>query len=275
MATVLDDVSPEGMARAIALDFVATLRVLASTPYGKVHDAPDVPWIMSGIPIPFFNGVYWTQMAPELGPEEIGAKIRETLAPFKERRVPMQWAVMPQTHPADLGRYLEAEGLALEDSSPGMAVDLHTLREPPVPDGLSIERVVDDESARVWNEISLRGFGASQEIIAVFERVVLHLYPDMETSALYLGRLDGEPVATSLLCVSVGVAGIYNVATLPHARRRGIGAAITVQALLDGRERGCRIGTLQASKMGYPVYEALGFREYFEIQHYHWSPEAS
>jgi hypothetical protein len=32
------------------------------------------------------------------------------------------------------------------------------------------------------------------------------------------------------------------------------------QVLLDSRDRGCKTTTLQATKMGEPVYAALGYR---------------
>jgi ribosomal protein S18 acetylase RimI-like enzyme len=75
-----------------------------------------------------------------------------------------------------------------------------------------------------------------------------------------IGLLDGTPVATASLMVAGGAAGIYNVVTLESVRRRGIGTAMTAAAVRRGAERGMELATLQASSMGRPVYERLGFR---------------
>ena len=84
----------------------------------------------------------------------------------------------------------------------------------------------------------------------------------------YLGLLDGAPVATASLFIGAGVAGIMYVSTLPAARRRGIGAAVTLAAMLDARDLGYRIGVLQSSNQGYPVYRRLGFVEVCKIEHF-------
>jgi GNAT superfamily N-acetyltransferase len=55
--------------------------------------------------------------------------------------------------------------------------------------------------------------------------------------------------------------GIYSVATLESARRRGVGTAVTWAAVDAIREWGCTAAVLQSSEMGYPVYRAMGFAE--------------
>jgi GNAT superfamily N-acetyltransferase len=58
------------------------------------------------------------------------------------------------------------------------------------------------------------------------------------------------------------------VATLPNVRGRGIGRALTIAALEAGRSLGYRIGVLQASDDGLPVYRRIGFRTMFDYAVY-------
>ncbi|HZP81157.1 MAG TPA: GNAT family N-acetyltransferase [Chthonomonadaceae bacterium] len=85
-----------------------------------------------------------------------------------------------------------------------------------------------------------------------------------------LASLHGEPVACSTLVLAAGVAGIYCVATVPEARRQGSGGAITAAPLHIARAMGYRIGILQASESGHPVYRRLGFQEFCTLGLYLW-----
>ena len=73
--------------------------------------------------------------------------------------------------------------------------------------------------------------------------------------------------------MAASVAGIYQVTCLPEARGRGIGTAVTLAALLEARRRGYTIAILQASELGYPVYQRLGFRDYGRLNEYRYRGE--
>jgi hypothetical protein len=56
------------------------------------------------------------------------------------------------------------------------------------------------------------------------------------------------------------------VATLEEHRGNGYGEALTWAAVEGGREFGCRLASLQASKLGQPVYARMGFAHVLDYQ---------
>jgi GNAT superfamily N-acetyltransferase len=76
-----------------------------------------------------------------------------------------------------------------------------------------------------------------------------------------VARLGGEAVATGIAFDRDGDCGIYNVGTLEHARRRGLGTAVTARLLYDAAARGCTTASLQSTAMAERVYASVGFRD--------------
>jgi GNAT superfamily N-acetyltransferase len=158
-----------------------------------------------------------------------------------------------------------------------MAVDLAELADPARTTGLRVDRVRTEQELGIWVETLGRGFGdgvkEARWVGEVYRRLGLE-----DPWRHYLGRLDGEPVATTTIYLAAGVAGVYFVMTVPEARRRGIGATITRAALqdtLNASDTGStdvRYGVLGSSPAGRSVYAGLGFREYCTIDLYEWSP---
>jgi ribosomal protein S18 acetylase RimI-like enzyme len=139
----------------------------------------------------------------------------------------------------------------------------------PGPSDLTIARVGDAVSLRQFVAAMGRGFGASQLIDDAF----FDLFGSLGLGAErpwrhYVGRLGNTPVASASLLLAAGVAGVYNVATAPEARRRGIGTALVRHALRETREAGYRVGILHASALGAGLYRRLGFAEYCTIDWY-------
>ena len=85
---------------------------------------------------------------------------------------------------------------------------------------------------------------------------------------LYFGEVDGEPVATTLLSSTRGVAGIYNVGTVRRARGQGLGRALMARALHDARE--ADVVTLQVAPEGFVegFYFDLGFEPLYAWRFY-------
>jgi ribosomal protein S18 acetylase RimI-like enzyme len=59
--------------------------------------------------------------------------------------------------------------------------------------------------------------------------------------------------------VSHGVAGVFYVATVDSARRRGLGDKLTRRAARAGFDLGARAAWLGASEMGADLYRRIGF----------------
>lgn len=124
-------------------------------------------------------------------------------------------------------------------------------------DGLDV-RLMKDE-AKLDDHVSLvaKAFDwDSPELVSV---LTPKLFTD-PAAITWVAYLDGEPVTTAQLIVEGETGGIYWVATAEEHRGKGYGRLITKVAVNEAAERGCRMVGLQASPLGKPVYERLGFR---------------
>ena len=236
------------LVRAADENFVASFRKLAEhVPRGETRETEAIFSFVTGLPLSFFNGCIVTQHA---SPSELGA----ALAWAAEREVPFR-AWVAERLVSDLREVPMAHGLELDSwLFPGMV--LHPL--PDVPTQPSRVTVVPILAASLDEFLGVLEDGGLSPALA--RRLIspsLAADPDVQ---LFVGRLDGTPVGTSIAIRSRDASGVYNVGTIPSARRRGVGAALTWAAVEAGRALGHDTVVLQSSSMGLPLYSGLGFR---------------
>jgi GNAT superfamily N-acetyltransferase len=188
-------------------------------------DEADLLWVITGAMSATQNGVVRARLG-QLDTGALGNRIEEVLRRFRERRVNMSWWVGPTTQPDDLGTHLEAHGLP-KGGVPGMAADLRAL-DPLAAEPPALEIVPVESERQLWQWIGVHGHDYTPEN----RRAHVELYASLGLSRdlpwrHFLGLEAGEPAGASSLFIGGGAAGLYDVATAPHARRRGIGTAMS------------------------------------------------
>jgi len=266
MANVLGDLSPNTLSKVSADHYFDSFTCFSVVPDVEVHRAEDMIRVVSpGIP----NWLTNTVLRCRLSADIVDTVIDETNEYFSARGVVPYWRLCPGDSPLDLEGRLIEKGLALAAEQPAMAVDLQKLNQGVTPpDGLIIERVTDASTMKEkhgW----IRQLGVGKSLGTLLMDLFSAYGFDADSDwQHYIGVLGGTPVSWASVFYATGVAGIYAVGTVPKARRQGIGSAMTLQGLLDARERGYRVGLLQSSEMGFNVYRRLGFETCFKIKTY-------
>lgn len=265
MSDILTDLSSRSLSGAIKANFYSFNRQFQLSSCAETNETAELFRWQTSVRHDWFNGV-WSLRPPD---ETTAAVAREQVAYF-EPRAPsgFTWWWAPELDGSDFARRLAPLGFRFDQSTPGMAIDLATLRHDP-PAELEIQVVETSAAFRIWTSTFLRGFVQTDTGAAryggLFESLGLAL-----PFRYLLGLRRGVPVATASFFLGAGVAGLYNVATVVEARGRGYGAAMTTAALSAARDLGYRAGILQATEMGYPVYTRLGFQELCRMEHLAW-----
>ena len=242
----------------------------AGAPGGRLEVTASGIRVTSGVPFALANWVLRTDSSES----EIDRLIASTLEHYRERELPFVWSVGPDDRPARLRDKLRALGVA-EDWSTAMALDLGDLPSSSSSEDLTVEPVASPEALRVFARTLNRGdFQARPSVErAIPDLLRPSLFPVGEEPELraFLGYAGGVPVATSARFLCDGVVGVYGVATIPEARRKGFGTSMTLAALREGQSLGYGVGVLQATHLGEPVYRRMGFREMYRVGEFEFS----
>ena len=133
---------------------------------------------------------------------------------------------------------------------------------PPIPAGLRIEVVRDEAGLQAFEAAMVRGFQMheldGQGPGAAFSAGMLA----DDRQRLWVGWEEDRPVSAAATFVAADINGVTLVATVPEARGRGNGAALTWQATLaDAALPALLIATAE----GRSVYERMGYISLFRF----------
>ena len=180
----------------------------------------------------------------------LGAALDQLAAAHEEAGV-RAWTVWVPEDDRDAAALLEAAGHRLDATPAAMVVDLVGLPDPDT-SGLDWD---DQASAADVARVNDHAYGFDEPTFGA----ALAAMPGDIPLRLYQARVDGEP-ASVLATVDEGDdCGIYLVGTLSEHRGKGLAGRLLHAALAQARDRGLRTSSLQATKLGYPVYERLGY----------------
>ena len=162
------------------------------------------------------------------------------------------WTVWVPESDNESSQLLEAAGHTLDAQPRAMGIELAAIEEPDLAD-LDWTPDGDPEAMSALNDEAY-GYPAGTWI-----RGMGRPGPELK---IYVASLDGDPVATVSAHDSGTDTSIWNVATAERARGRGLSTALMRQALYDARRRGNETSTLQATKLGAPIYRRCGYEDF-------------
>lgn len=254
----MDDVA------AIETISVNCFRSFAGFPNAEIIDNDEIFAVLSHVPIPFFSGVARANLA--------AGDVDATLDLLRARNCPFRWWVTPSTRPEGLGVTLQARGLRHAYDAPGMIADLTTVPlDVQPPRGITIARLTNADELTDWLDVFTIAFSTPEHEIGIWREAYARCGVGENKPWQHFVAYDGDtPLATTSVLVVGDLAGIYFVATLPEARGRGIGSAVTRAAMRYAREVGATRAALQSSEIGFSVYRSLGFVERCVVSAYEW-----
>jgi len=188
-------------------------------------------------------------------PRALEAELDGLAAAYDEAGVDA-WTVWVPESDRKTAALLEAAGHVHDANPAAMVLDLDELADPGVGDLDWDDEVPIEEVC----QINDRAYGFAD---GTFARGLGRPASDLR---FYRARLDGEPASVVGTTRLAGDCGVWWVATLPDARGHGLAGRLMHVALSEARDRGCDISTLQATRLGAPVYERLGYRNIGAIQ---------
>ncbi len=229
---------------------------LAESPLAEVRKLGEGFALVTGLARNDRNGVVCSRLSDSTADDQIADVLRW----LRDRRAPGQWLIEERTQPLDLGQHLERAGCRPELTAVFMARRLAGLEltgRPP--EGVEIKDILDLPAlAEAWT-----AFGPAYNEPEERKRelaVLASLGLGAERSFRhYVARRDGRAIGIASSFASGSTLLLAELSVLEDERRRGVGHALVLHALVESRAAGCTVAVLGPTPDSAPFYEKLGF----------------
>lgn len=245
---------------SVDYNYAHSISIFGSTgKVGDVLEARDFVLANNRAPIPEFN-----QAVLKTPRYKLARTLDRVFEFYGQAKVPFRLHVMLDDQA--ITSELLARGFVRTLDLPCMVFEGERCESPSVPE-LHVGTVRDEEGLAHFQRLAFESFGYPVEIAPIALTQDLIALPH---ATAFVGYVNGEPACCSMILQTGEVTGIYWVGTLASHRKLGLGAAITAHAVNAGLARGSKKVCLQASNMGFPVYQRIGFshpRTYLRFDH--------
>lgn len=214
-----------------------------------------------------FPGGYWNaaaRMNLDVRAEDLFDKAREF---FRAKKRGYSLSVI-EKQDADLEKVLLAKKFESRFEIPCMSIT-KPLPVPKAAEGVRIETISTPKHLSDFTEVCVLSYALlgvpEVHTRAMFSKPEALLAKNILGVIAYRGE---EPLATGFALMSSACGGLYWIGTRPNGQRMGLGALCTALTANMAFDAGAKVVTLQASKLGEPVYTRLGFKTYDVLRRY-------
>jgi hypothetical protein len=241
------------MGPAIGRHLDLAFRAIARGP--NVVNEPGFLRLISGEPHPLGNFAVLTTADR--------SSARSAVEPLVAGPFPSAVLFPGMTVPAEVDAFLVPQGFSAHGAMPAMAIDIDRIGATSLPADCELVRVGAGADGEEWVRQFAVGYELPLGVARYFSPVAVGADTAEDSPMQFFAiRRGGVIVSTSVCCLCDGLAGIYCVSTIPEHRRQGLGEHATAEPLRRAAKLGYRVGLLQSSEAGYPVYRKLGFADF-------------
>lgn len=225
----------------------------SSLPHAEYRDNSLRILYAVGVHFPACNGVI--EKGSSLTPEVIA----ETVALFKQKELPFVWWTKDPI--------LSKHGFQFGGTMKGVALDLTKMDI--ASSSMTIQVVETEQDLLAFNRISEECFGyapqTAQDFLKLFRTAM-----EKKTQTHFVAYINNIPVGIASLFTAPETSGIWNLATLPEYRCKGIATALCREALNLAKKKNYKEATavLMPKGLAAGVFAKLGFKEVDDLPFY-------